>query len=174
MTRWKTRAVALLTAALGLALVPGPALAQEAVLTDPAGDARNEGLDFVRVKLSSLDHRIVVRARFVKAKRGDVIVAIQPPGDRGVRLVSEYRPKGTTRNFVLAGGFRARGTGPTQLACPGFKVVWRPAKELARMSLPSTCLNDGDYGAVRFTFLSERGGSDTDGASEISPRIPRG
>jgi len=174
MTRWKTRAVAPFAAALVLALVPGPALAQEAALTDPAGDARNKGLDFVRVKLSSQDHRIVVKARFVKAKRGDVIVAIQPRGDRGVRLVSEYRPRGTTRNYVLAGAFSARGAGAAQLACPGFKVVWRPAKELARMRLPSTCLNNGDYGAVRFTFLSERGGSDTDAAAENSPWIPRG
>jgi hypothetical protein len=179
MSRWKLSAVALLAATL--ALSPGPAMAQRAAVTDPAGDAAGRGLDFIRVSVANRDHRIVVRARFVQARRGDLIVSIDPRGASGVRLISEYRPNGTTTNYVAPGAFTARTAGPPTVACPRFTVVWRPARDLARMTMPSKCLHGGDYGAVRFAFLSERSGGDTDygpatqdGELGSSRFIPRG
>jgi hypothetical protein len=179
MSRWKIGAVTLLAATV--ALLPGPAMAQEATVTDPVGDAAGPGLDFTRVTVANRDHRIVVRARFVQARRGDLIVSIDPRGASGVRLISEYRPNGTTTNYVAPGAFTARAAGPPTVACPRFTVVWRPARELARMTMPSRCLHGGDYGAVRFAFLSEREAGDTDygpatpdGELRASRFIPRG
>jgi hypothetical protein len=49
------------------------------------------------------------------------------------------------------------------------------------MVLPSRCLRGGDYGAIRFAVLTERGSGDTDVAPEsangdigVSGWIPRG
>ncbi len=41
------------------------------------------------------------------------------------------------------------------------EVRWDDAKDVAVVRLPSRCLDDGDYGAVRFKVLTEIG-SDTD------------
>ena len=139
MSRWKISAVAMFAATL--ALLPGRALAQEAAMSDPAGDTLAPGLDVTRVKVANND------------------------------LVSQYRPKGTTRNFVLS---NAASDERPRVRCPGFEVVWRPARNLARMTLPSTCLRRGDYGAVRFAFLTERDAADIDFSPETSPFIPRG
>jgi hypothetical protein len=179
MTGWKISAVT--TMAATLTLMAGPAAAQQTAVSDPAGDAAGRGLDFTRVAVANRDHRIVVRARFVQTRRGDLIVSIDPRGASGVRLVSEYRPNGTTTNYVVPGAFTARTSDPPTVACPRFTVVWRPARDLARMTMPSKCLHEGDYGAVRFAFLSERGGGDTDygpatqeGELGSSRFIPRG
>jgi len=179
MSRWKITAVTAIAAAI--TLLAGPAVAQRAAVSDPAGDAAGPGLDFTRVGVSNRDDRIVVRARFVQARRGDLIVSIDPRGASGVRLISEYRPNGTTTNYVVPGAFTARTAGAPTVACPRFTVVWRPARDLARLSMPSKCLHKGDYGAVRFAFLSERAGGDTDygpatedGELSSSRFIPRG
>ena len=168
MSRWKISAVALLAATL--TLLPGPVEAQEATMSDPAGDTLARGLDVTRVKVSNQDFRIVTTVHFVRTRRGELIVALDPRGaNPGVVLVSRYRPRGTTRNFVLS----AAGKAP-RVRCPGFKVAWRPARDLARMTLPSTCLKRGNYGAVRFAFLTERNAADIDFSSDRSAFIPRG
>jgi hypothetical protein len=179
MSGWMISAVT--TIAATLTLVAGPAVAQQTAVSDPPGDAAGPGLDFTRVTVANRDHRIVVRARFVQARRGDLIVSIDPRGASGVRLISEYRPNGTTTSYVAPGAFTARTSGPPTVACPRFTVVWSPDRDLARMTMPSKCLHEGDYGAVRFAFLSERNGGDTDfgpatqdGELGSSSFIPRG
>jgi hypothetical protein len=170
MSRWKISAVAVFAATL--ALLPGRAVAQEATMSDPAGDTLARGLDVTRVKLANNDHSIVTTVRFVETRRDELIVFLDPRGRHpGVTMVSQYRPKGTTRNFVLS---NAPSDERPRVRCPGFEVVWRPARDLARMTLPSTCLRHGDYGAVRFAFLTERDAADIDFSSEMSPFIPRG
>jgi len=170
MSRWKLSAVALLAATL--ALTPGSAMAQRATVTDPAGDAAGRGLDVTSVRVANKDHRIVTTVRFVKTRRGELIVFLDPRGPhRGVTMVSRYRPQGTTRNFVLS---NAGNDDTPRVRCPGFTVAWRPARDLARMVLPSTCLRRGDYGAIRFAFLTERNAADVDFSSDWSPFIPRG
>ncbi|CAA9360117.1 MAG: hypothetical protein AVDCRST_MAG34-2398 [uncultured Nocardioidaceae bacterium] len=172
----RTAVLALIFAAF--VLTASPALAQRATVTDPAGDASGPGLDVVSATVRNRDHAIVARVRFDRAVRGDLIVSVDPRGDRGVRLVSEYRPHRTTRNYVVGGAFTRRVEG--ELRCGGFRVVWIADAEVARMRLPSRCLQDGNYGAVRFAVLTERGG-DTDYAPEtadgdigVSGWIPRG
>jgi hypothetical protein len=169
--------VAVLTAAAAPA---APAVAMSETVTDPAGDAVGRGLDVTGVVVRNNDRRIVVRASFVDAVRGDLIVSIDPRGARGVRLVSEHRPNGTTRNSVLPYAF-SDGAGERAARCRGFRVTWDRSAETARMVLPSRCLRSGDYGAVRFAVLTESGSGDTDVAPEtangdigVSPWIPRG
>ena len=181
MTRWRIgAALAAITTTAALTLLASPAVAQKASVSDPAGDATNRGLDFTRVTVDNRDDKIVVRARFVETRRGDLIVSVDPRGKHGLRLISEHRPGGETRNYVLPGAFTDRGTGASNAACPGFRVSWSAEKDLARMVLPSTCLQDGNYGAIRFQFLSERGsdsdfGPETqDGELGTSRWIPRG
>jgi hypothetical protein len=148
-----------------LLLGAGPAAAQRAAVEDPAGDATNRGLDITAAAVRNLDHAVVVRVRFVASVRGDVIVSVDPRRARGVRLVSEYRPAGTTENFVLIGAFTDRGPGGRAVQCPGFRVRWSDEEPVVTMRMPSRCLNDGDYGAIRFAVLTERG-ADSDHAPE--------
>lgn len=171
------------TALLGATVAIGPAAhAAEYTVYDPAGDAANKGLDFTEVRLNNLDRKIVVTTKFVKDRRGKLIVSVEPRGGTGVRLVSVYRPGGTTTNKILPGAFSdpASERSSNAVACPGFKVVWKASSDLARIQLPSRCLAGADYGAVRFGYLSERG-ADTDfgpqsekGFLTTTDWIPRG
>jgi hypothetical protein len=130
MSRWKSSSLAAFAAAL--ALLPGPAMAQTATASDPAGDATGRGLDVTRITVSNDD-----------------------------------RPKGTTKNYILSSSTPRR-------SCDGFRVVWRPARNLVRMTMPSRCQHRGDYGALRFAFLTERNAADIDFSSDWSEFIPRG
>jgi hypothetical protein len=96
--------------------------------------------------------------RFVEAVRGDLIVSIDPRRARGLRLVSEYRPNGHTRNSIVSGAFTDKNVPdePTVLSCKGFRVTWNVDAAQATLRLPSRCLHDGDYGALRFAVLTER------------------
>ena len=156
----------LVVAALTLA---GPATAEDLSGTDPVGDASGPGLDVRHVTYRNLDHRVVARVRFVDAVPGDLIVSVSPRGASGVRLVSEYRPHHTTRSFVLAGAWTDGRTKPGAL-CPGFSASWSRDADRAVLRMPSSCLQRGDFGAVRFAVLTEgaHGGDDTD----YAPRTP--
>lgn len=181
MTRLATIVLTGLVSLLApLTLLAGPAQAQTLGIADPADDATNRGLDFTRVTVANRDRVLVVRAMFVQARRGDVIISIDPRGRGGLRLISEYRPGRAAKNYVLPGAFSDRGHLGKPVTCTQLKVKWRPAKGVVRLSLPSRCLQDGDFGAIRFAFLSERG-SDTDYGPEggrdgigTSAWIPRG
>ncbi len=159
-----------------LTLSAAPAGAATQIVTDPSDDAAGRGLDVTRVAVHNQDRRVVVRVRFVEAVRGDLIVSVDPRGARGVRLVSEHRPGGTTTSYVLPWAFTdaaARRTVP----CRGFRVRWDLEAETARLVMPSRCLRGGDYGAIRFAVLTERRGGDVDFAPESpedSTWIPRG
>lgn len=166
-----------MTMAVGaLLLVTAPAgHAQELVVSDPAGDGANAGLDIVAAYVDNRDDRVVARVRFVEDVRGDAIVSVDQRRGTGVRLISEHDPDGETTGYVLPGAFtdlQAR-----RERCSGFRVRWLDDRPVVRMSMPSRCLDSGDYGAIRFAVLTERNG-DTDYASgdpvEGSAWIPRG
>jgi hypothetical protein len=183
MTRLSTRAAtALLGALLATTTLTAPAHAQEVEIVDPAGDAANPGLDVTSVTLNSLDRTIVVTATFTKVRRGDLIVSIDPRGRDGVRLVSERAKDGTTTDAVLPGAFTDKGIQeePAALDCPGYRVSWVPKQKRVQLVLPASCLNGGNYGAVRFGYLTERGADtdfgpqDEDGFLTATDWIPRG
>lgn len=185
MTRARAAAAAgAVVAALGaLSAVAAPAMAAEATVHDHTGDAATHGLDIVRATVRNLDHAVVVRVRFVRAVRGDLVVSVDPRRARGLRLVSEYRPVGHTRNLVVAGAFSDKAdTGQTTpVTCPGYRVAWSADAPVVRLRLPAACLHDGNYGAIRFGVLTEdTTGSDSDYApspherTAFSPWVPRG
>lgn len=169
-----------LAAALTMVVLAAPsASAQRVAITDPAGDGANAGLDIVRAAVDNRDDRVVARVRFVEDVRGDLIVSIDRRRGTGLRLVSEHRPDGPTTNSVVVGAFTDR---PAEergqvVDCPGFRVRWLEDRPVARMVLPSSCWHGGDYGALRFAVLTERGG-DTDYApgtpTTVSAWLPRG
>jgi hypothetical protein len=175
----RSRTALISIAAAAASLLASPALAAQVTVQDPAGDAANRGLDITRVSVRNLDHAVVVKVRFVESVRGDLIVSIDPRRATGLRLVSEHRPGGETRNAVVAGAFTDRKM-PEETktsACRGFRVTWRADAPVVRVRMPSRCLHGGDYGAIRFAALTERGG-DSDYTPETrsgaSRWIPRG
>jgi hypothetical protein len=159
-----------------LLLTAVPSYAAESRVTDPRGDAEGPGLDIVAARVENRDYRIVAVVRFVRAVRGDVIVSVDRRRGPGLRMVSEHRPAGETRSFVVPGAFTDRRAA-AGAECPGFRVRWLADRPVVRMSLPARCLNSGSYGAVRFAVLTERQ-SDTDYApgnpAAPSRWIPRG
>ncbi|MGZ5399421.1 MAG: hypothetical protein ACXWDM_05360 [Nocardioides sp.] len=172
------RALVVVPAALALvAALTAPAQAAVGIIQDPVGDAVGNGLDITRAALDNRDDQIVVRVRFDALKRSDLIVSVDPRGAQGLRMISEYRPKGQTENYLVPFAFSNRGAGPDDLDCPGYRVRWDTDTERAILRLPSSCLQDGDYGAVRFAVLTERG-ADADYAPEnrreVSAFIARG
>lgn len=178
MKRLLSGAVALCAIVLSAA----PASAAHLTLDDPAGDRQGRGgLDITNATLRNLGHRVVVDVGFVRSVRGDLIVSVDPRHARGVRLVSQYDPVGHTRNFVLAGSFSDLGDrtavrGQQRVRCHGFRVRWSPDEPSVRLTMPATCLDDGDYSAVRYAVLTERS-SDTDFAPEGASStgwVPRG
>ena len=134
------------------------------------------GLDIVAAAVDNRDHRIIARVRYTEAVRGDVIVSVDRRRGQGVRLVSEHRPRGETTSYVLPGAFTDRRV-DAEVRCPRFRVRWLEDRPVVRMVLPARCLNAGNYGAVRFAVLTERG-ADADYAPgepvAASAWIPRG
>ena len=155
---------AVVPAALAVSLVAAaPVQAQALSVTDAAGDASGDRLDITEVTLRNRDHRVVARASFEEAVRGDLIVSVDRRKGQGMRMISRHRPDGTTRNRVVTGAFSDR-RGGKRVACKGFTVRWDTRAETATLRLPARCLNRGNCGAVRFAVLTEsaRGGGDVD------------
>lgn len=172
------KTLGVLSASVVLALVAAPASAQSLTTPDPTDDTLGKGLDMTRIKVVNRDYAIVVKTTFVKSVRGEMIASIDPRKAHGLRLVSDYRPKGETKNFVVAGAFTDKGGGGDIVKCKGFRVRWSTEEPTVTMKLPSRCLRDGDYGAVRAAFLTEGPKvSDVDYApneGESTDWIPRG
>jgi len=163
----RTLPIAIGTTLAALLLTAGPAAAQQASLDDASGDGANKGLDITRVTVRNLDHAVVAKVRFEESVRGDVIVSIDPRGATGLRLVSKHRPAGTTKNRILPGAFTDGDSSSDTSTCGGFRVRWSADQPTVTMRMPSRCLQDGDFGAIRFAVLTERG-SDTDWAPEAA------
>jgi hypothetical protein len=180
MTARRACVLGLASSLLSVGLAAQPAQAQRLAVTDPAGDAAGAGLDITGTTLRNGDYAIRLRVAFTKATRGDLVVSIDRRHGHGLRLVSEYRPRGTTRSFVLGGAFTDKTGSGDRLRCPRFRVRWDADAGTAHLRLPSRCFAEDRYGAVRFAVLTERG-SDTDWAPETrrgdiasSPWVPRG
>jgi hypothetical protein len=53
--------------------------------------------------------------------------------------------------------------------CKGFRVTWDATLSRVRVRIPSRCMTDGDYGAIKVQALAEIG-SDAD----FAPKTPKG
>jgi hypothetical protein len=142
-------------AILLFSVLAAPAQAANTRFTDPAGDgSRGERLDITRGTLSNRDRAIVVATSYVRAARGSLIVFLKGRGAPVIRVVSEHRPSGVDRNYLL--DRRSR-----KLACTGLRVTWDETADTSLVRMPSRCYNGGDYGAVR-TFILTEIGADAD------------
>jgi hypothetical protein len=170
---------AALLATLTCHALSAPAHAAVGTVDDEAGDASETGLDITGARLDNGDDALVVRVRFDRVRRGDLIVSVDPRGAAGLRLVSKYRPNGNTRNRVLPYAFSDTGDEPAPAtSCRRFRVRWNQERDAARLRLPAGCLQDGEYGDVRFAVLTEDGGGDADYAPDnqrgVSAFVARG
>jgi hypothetical protein len=75
--------------------------------------------------------------------------------------VSIHRRQGADRVFLV-------GNSGEETECAGLRSTWDREAAEVRIRVPSACLLDGDYGAVRSWFLIEEvgGGGDVDYAPE--------
>ena len=151
-----------------LALAAAPASADQIAFDDPQGDAAGRGGDIVRVAVRNLDRAVALKVQLATAARSDVIVSVDPRGASGLRLISDYRGDRPARSFVLPGAFSDRSPRGSDADCVGFRVRWNDAADTVVMRLPSRCLQDGDYGAIRVTVLTENGSGDADMAPETT------
>jgi hypothetical protein len=173
--------VAVLSSVLSLVLLAAPAAqAQRLAVSDPSGDADGGKLDITRAALANRDYRLVARIALAELERGDVIVSVDRRRGHGVRLVARRAADGSVRGRLLPGAFTDRGTG-SALTCDRIAVTWNDDASRVSLRMPSRCWNDGDYGAVRFAVLTERGSgdrdwapADADGGVGVSGWVPRG
>lgn len=157
------------TAALFLGAAP--ATAQEVTIPDEQGDSSGRALDILSVTARNLDRSIAVEMTFeATTEPSHIIVSVDPRGGTGVRMVSEFRPAGLgrTKNYVLRKAFSDSGEGRKRIACRGLKLRegMAAAGPTITLRMPSKCLNGGNYGALRFAVLIERGGGDRDWAPD--------
>ena len=162
-----------------LSLLATPAFGQRLSLEDPAGDAANDVLDITAVTLANRDYSVVAHVALAEMERGDVVVSVDRRHGRGVRLVTHRSSDGTVTSRLLGGAFTDRASGG-ELACGRLRAAWDDDASRVSLRMPSRCWNDGDYGAVRYAVLTERGSRDRDwtpddnGAVGVSDWVARG
>jgi hypothetical protein len=147
-----------------LVLASGPAIGQTLRFDDPAGDGqKGTHLDITSIKVANRDHVLVTTISFVKVAAGDLAVGFKQRG-RGPRgeavVTSLHRTRGDKNAlYTVAGAVR----------CKGFRVTWDATLSRVRVRIPSRCITDGDYGAIKVQALAEIG-SDAD----FAPKTPKG
>jgi hypothetical protein len=169
MTTPRVTSIALSTCiALGMAVCLAPAAsAAELTVTDPARDNAVAGLDLISSVLQNNDYTVAGTVSFRADRDGTLIVGLKAR-DRGlVRVVSRHQAGGGSRSFLLDADGR--------IVCDGLAVSWHNRSAVASFSVPSTCLWEGNYGAVRPWFLTEGldSGVDVD-FSTTTTFVPRG
>ena len=159
---------AVAVASLVLGLAPMSAYGATITLDDPQGDAGGaRRLDVTSVRVANNDDRVVVRVVFASDVPGDLIVSIDPRGARGLRLVAQKRAGqgggGRVSSQIVPYAFTDMTSRISPVTCDGYRLRW--SGTVVRLTMPSTCLHDGDYGAIRVAVLTENG-SDSDFAPE--------
>ena len=179
MTGW-TKALAGISATLLLAVTP-PAVAQQVEVVDKPQDNEVPGLDIVTVNAQNNDRAVEVTVTFSRVLRGDLFVSVRARGTNdGVRIVSKRRPQTGDETYLLPGSFGGRGGA---IRCRDLTGTWDPNAETMELRMPSRCLVRGNYGAVRFSVLTEQAGGaadvdwapeDVTGEIDSTAWIPRG
>jgi hypothetical protein len=131
-----------------------PAQAASVSFTDPAGDSDSAGsrLDILGVVLDNRDHRIVIETSYVRVSRGRLSVFLRARNTEGRRfhVVSLHHPNvQQDHNFLVDGKAGKEEVVP----CAGLRVTWSAEADTSRISLPSKCFHNGNYGAVRIPFM---------------------
>jgi hypothetical protein len=148
---------ALIPSSLSLLLiVTGVAQAETQHVEDPAGNGlKGRALDITTVKVANRDHAIVTKVSFVRAAHGDLYVRFLARGEKRRTMAavgSIHRARGDKNRLLTIDGVQE---------CKGLRVSWDHESDYARIRVPSHCLLDGDYGAVKTKVITEIG-SDAD------------
>ena len=141
----------------GLIALSAPvAYAAETTLKDPSGDNAGPGLDLLSANIQNDDYTMTISVDYRVHRSGTTIVGLKAR-DRGVlRVVNQHDTGGPDRTLLLDKDGR--------IACDGLLAVWNGNRAQLTLSVPSTCLWQGNYGAVRPWVLTEglNSGSDID------------
>jgi hypothetical protein len=138
--------VGALSVGLTLGLVPAAHAATE-TLTDVANDQLRPGLDIIGVVVANGDYAVTVTMNFRTDRNGYAVVGLKAR-DRGLlRVVGRHDADGADRDFLLDADGRVR--------CAGLTSSWGAGT--VTLTVPSTCLWRGSYGAVRAPWLLTEG-----------------
>jgi hypothetical protein len=113
--------------------------------------------------MANRDHAIVTTVTVVRVVHGQVGVWIQARGDSrrsAVVVASTHRARGDKSQLLNAEGV---------VNCNGLRVTWDETADRVRARVPSRCLHDGDYGAVKIRAITEIGGD-----ADLAPKNPKG
>jgi hypothetical protein len=153
--------------------VAAPAQAQSLRFTDPVGDTPGHGMDIVAATIRNGDRGVSTTVWFEQVMRGELIIGLRSHTGT-TTVVSQHRPQRTDRSFLVT---------DEKSPCRGLRVDWDHAADKATVRVPSRCLDEGNYGALRAFVLTEddRRSGDIDLAPESADRewhwtrrIPRG
>ena len=149
--------------ACSLVVVPAPAQARSITVTDEARDTIDPGLDITSVQFRNRDRVIQAAFTFRRDRRGEVIVLAKTRNGPAVKIIIQHPREGDDKAFVING----RGK---KVPCR-LTHVWDRSAASVTLRMSSKCLDDGNYGAVRFWALIEgyrSKSSDVDYAPEDS------
>ena len=151
MTRRLSRSLSLPAAGVALVasltLAASGAHAAELVALDPVHDTERSGLDIVSATIDNADYSVAVDVSFARHRSGNTIVGLQARGRSLVRLVNSHGAHGRDRSMLLDADGR--------VACSGLTSAWQVRAARLSFAVPSTCLWQGNYGALRSWVLTE-------------------
>ena len=152
------RILAALSAAgiAGLILLASPAAhAAEFELTDAVRDNEGPGLDIVAAGVANGDYRMNITLDYRVNRSGMTIVGLKARDRAGIRVVDKHHADGGGKTFLLSASDEV-------IRCGGLSTDWDADDAELNVSIPSTCLWSGNYGAVRPWFLTEAIGAGSD------------
>ncbi len=164
MMTWRSAAAAV-KAVGALLTATSPAHAQQLAVDDAAGDTLDPGLDITKVTFHNRDRAVVANFEFASDRRGAVIVFVKARHGSRVLMVSLHPAQGPDKTRFYAG----RKVGQ----CGGLSTVWNRREATLKMRMPSRCLDEGNYGAIRNWALIEGYRSQSSDV-DYAPEGPRG
>ena len=142
-------------------MVTGPnANADRVTFTDARGDTESRGLDIISGTVRNKDNAVVVLVQFARDRRATVAILTKTRDEPVIAIVSVHRRSGPDTTFVQSRH--------AKIPCPGVSSDWNRSAATLKLRMPATCLNQGNYGAIKSFVLIETisEGADIDYAPE--------
>lgn len=166
----KRLGLVVLATLVAILLGAAPSVAMVTTIRDSGGDAPAQTLDVKWVRLDNGFGRVKVKVHLRTMNPGAVVVSVEPSHGRGVRMLSVRDQAGHTTDYVADGAFGDPHPSSEPIRCRGLRVRWYPEEPSVTFKMPSECLNDGHYRALRFQVLTEdEEGGDADQAPDDGP-----
>jgi len=155
ISRGLVTVTATVTATAIVMLGASPALADSDTLSDPAGEVELRFLDITEASVNNGERSIQASITFAEDRRGTVIVGVETRFHGVWRIVNKHRDSAPDRTFLVNEEGR--------VACDGLTGSWDRSTATAEYTLPSRCINDGNFGAIKPWLLTEPLNSGSDG-----------